>query len=105
MVKLNKNIEKMEKFINEYFEKQKNTTHSPFLSERIIRAVRETEEKHSMLSKRALWQGMAVAASFAIVVVAGVALGNSYEIIQKEPMMLINDGYIKLLNFYQNFLR
>ena len=94
----------MENLIDAYIAKKKNTAPSPFLTERILQSLEGVEErKATPLTGSVLLQSLLVAASVALVIVMGVAIGNRYPThTPEETLLLINDSSIEQLHFYQN---
>lgn len=92
----------MKNFVNDYIEKGKNVMPSPFLSERIMQRINEINELKSPKYKKSWWQGVAVAASFAAVIMMGVALGNSYQFkTPKQTILVVDDRYMEHLYIFK----
>lgn len=75
--------------LNEYIERQKEIDYSPFLTERILSKTQKMQLVHRSPT---LWQSVAVAASIAIVIMAGIKIGSSYK---QADRLAINDNYIE----------
>jgi len=89
--------------LNEYIEKQKNESPSPFFVKRIVLNINEIEKQEERRLKTTLWRSIVVAASFAAVVMMGVALGNSYQTkTPEQDVLLIDDRYMEHLYIFQN---
>ena len=89
--------------LNEYIEKQKNVSPSPFFAERIVLSIHEIEKQEERRLKTTVWRSIAVAASFVAVVMLGVALGNSYQTkTPKQNTLVIDDRYMEHLYIFQN---
>ncbi|MDR1950605.1 MAG: hypothetical protein LBP96_00065 [Bacteroidales bacterium] len=93
----------MENLINDYIAKKKNETPTPFLDERIIQNINTSAEAMHASPLRTLWKGTIVAASFAAVILMGVALGNSYQTKPpKEQILVVDDRYMEQLYIFKN---
>ena len=89
---------KTEKHIDDFIATQKQTGLNPFLTEKIMAKVASKETKIVPL-----WQTMAVAASIALAIVAGVSLGNVYDNSNTNYVYLeIDDTSIENLNHYRS---
>lgn len=82
------------KYIDEYIERQKELKPSPFLETRIKARL---ENSHIRKPSVSLWQSAAVAASVALVVMLGIAIGNS---IQPVSYLPVNDNQIENLSIF-----
>jgi F0F1-type ATP synthase assembly protein I len=93
----------MKNFVNDYIEKEKKKMPSPFLAERVMQRISEINEQEIEKSKKMWWQGVAVAASFAAVIMMGVALGNSYQVkTPSQTILVVDDRYIEHLYIFKN---
>ena len=92
----------MENFVNEYIEKEKNVSPSPFFAEKIVQHIHTISKQEEEKLKMPLWQSAVVAASFAAVVLMGVALGNSYQTkTSDQTILLIDDRYMEHLYIFK----
>ena len=88
----------MEKILNEYIEREKTVSPSPLLVERIVQSVKEASDR----KEKSLKTTFLVAASFAAVILMGIALGNSYQTeTPDESVLIINDKYIEHLHIFE----
>jgi poly(3-hydroxybutyrate) depolymerase len=93
----------MENFINEYIEREKNMSPAPFLAERIMQNINETGKQEERIFKTGLSRNIAVAASFAAVVLMGIAFGNSYQAkASNQDKLVIDDRYMEHLHIFEN---
>jgi len=93
----------MEKLINEYIEREKNVSPAPFLAERIMQNINEIGKQEEKVFKTGLLRNIAVAASFAAVVLTGVVLGNSYQAkASNQDRLVIDDRYMEHLHIFEN---
>lgn len=79
--------------LDDYINRQKQTEPSPFLVDKILTRL---EESQSERTKMTFWQGAAVAASIVVVVMLGISIGNSYK--QPTDYLSINDNQIENLS-------
>jgi len=92
----------MRKFINEYIEREKNVSPTPFLAERIVQNINEACKQEEKIFKTELSKNIAVAASFAAVVLMGVAFGNSYQTkASNQNRLVIDDRYMEHLHIFK----
>ena len=88
----------MEKILNKYIERKKAVSPSPLLVERIVQSVNEADNR----KERNLKTTLLMAASFAAVILMGVALGNRYQPkTSDESVLIINDKYIEHLHIFE----
>jgi len=88
----------MEKILNEYIERKKTVSPSPLLVERIVQSVNEASDR----KEKSLSTTFLVAASFAAVILMGIALGNSYQPkTSDESVLIINDKHIEHLHIFK----
>jgi len=93
----------MENFVNNHIAKEKNTVPSPFLAERIIQKINEISEQETKKSEITVWQSLTVAASFAAVILLGIAIGDSYRTeSSNESALIVNDKYIEHLYIFKD---
>lgn len=91
---------KTETYINEFIDREKQTEHSPFLATRIMSGI-EAVVAEPAFRKILLWQKLAVAASFLLVVASGVAVGNKFTPKSDSYAELnVNDSQIENFTFY-----
>lgn len=81
----------LEKYIDEFINKEKQLTPSPFLQNRIVAGIQK--EKPGRIS---LWQLVAVAVSIVVVIISGLLIGTSYDQHQEENnYLVVNDSQIE----------
>ena len=76
--------------LDHYIERQKEITPSPYLAAKIMTGIREEQKGRT----RIVWQNIAIAASFALMVALGITLGNT---LTTSTYLEINDNHIENL--------
>lgn len=90
---------KIEDYINDVIDKEKQVQPNPFLSTRIM--ARLESETPREAKRIPAWQKLAVAASLGLVVMMGVGIGNTrYSNSNTSSSLNINDSQIEGLNYY-----
>jgi len=88
---------KTEDYINDFIVHEKQTEMNPYLSSKIMARIESPVEQ----KKTALWVNLAVAASIAVVLVAGFQIGGLYATNPEQYAgMTINDSEIENFTLY-----
>ncbi|MDR2908230.1 MAG: hypothetical protein LBU91_09625 [Bacteroidales bacterium] len=89
-------------FVNDYIAQEQQVQPSPFLAGKIMQRIQDTDQHEVQNRKAIVWQRLAIAASIAVVIGMGIALGNSYQIkTQDNHVLLINDNDMEHLYIYR----
>ena len=86
---------KTEDYINDFIKKEKATEPNPFLVTRIMAKIDAPVSKSVKI-----WQSLAVAASFSLVIFIGIEIGNSYNTASNYAVLNLNDSNIENLSIY-----
>jgi hypothetical protein len=93
----------MKKIIDDYIAREKEIQPSPYLESRILAHLNasNTEDKaiEASLSTN-LWKGFAMAAGIIIMIITGISLGNIYNCMQSEDILLIDDSHMEQFLLY-----
>lgn len=90
---------KTEDYINDFVSREKQTEMNPYLSSKIMASIDSPVER----KKTAIWVNLAVAASIAVVLLAGFQLGGMYATNPEQYAgMTINDSEIESFTLYNS---
>ncbi len=93
---------KVDEYINDFIDRQKDIKPNPFLSTRIMAKIENSISAQPVAKKASFWQTAALAVSIISVVISGVFIGNALSIdTQNSNVININDRQIENLNLYQ----
>lgn len=90
------NPDKIDQFIDEFINKEKQTELNPYLATRIMSRIENPMQKPVNR-----WQTIAIAASIIFAIVSGIGLGNSYTSNSDNAGRLyVNDSQIENFSLY-----
>lgn len=91
---------KLDEYIDDFIRKEKREQVNPFLATRVLTKLSEAEKQEPAQGKYYVLKTLALAVSFALIVMLGIGFGNIGRQAENYAFININDSQIENLSLY-----